>query len=60
MRYIITVTQGHKVVYRQGFVTYEKALEALDRIETRYSSDHYAIDFKDNQPFGWGWGSAGG
>ena len=55
MRYVITVSRGRKTVLKEKYVTYEKAMDALDKITDRFVG--YKIDFRDTQPFNWGWGS---
>lgn len=56
MRYVITVSRGRKIILKEKYVTYEKAMDALEKIKDRYAG-LYKIDFRDTQPFNWGWGS---
>ena len=54
MRYVIKVSRGRKTILTQRYVTYDKAMDALDKIEARFAG--YKISFKGTQPFGWGFG----
>jgi len=53
-RFVITVSRGRKILLREQYVTYAKAMEALDRIEVQFRG--FKIEFKDNQPFGYAFG----
>lgn len=49
MRYMIVVSKGQKIIYREKFDNYDAAMDAMDRIDAEYG-DRYQIEFKDTQP----------
>jgi hypothetical protein len=50
-RYVVIVRKAGRIIEKMKYEDYFAAMEAADKLESRYDRDPYTVEFQDTDPF---------